>query len=96
MLVSPKQTKKIRGRIKDLTHITNDDLKNADGFITVFKKFKAWIGTGDNCMLSWGNSDISVLYENLNRYNMLDEIYVIKNFCDAQLLCQKAVDISLT
>ena len=95
-LVSPKQTKKIRGRIKDLTHITNDDLKNADGFITVFNQFKAWVGTGDNCMLSWGNSDITVLYENLKRYDLLEEIYILKNFCDAQLLCQKAVDIPLT
>ncbi len=95
--VSPKQTKKLRGRIKDLTHITNDDLKNADGFVSVFKKLKAWIGTEqDNCMLSWGNSDISVLYQNLKRYNMLDEIYIIKNYCDAQQLCQKAVDIPLT
>ena len=95
-LVSPKQTKKIRGRIKDLTHITNDDLKNADGFVTVFKRLKAWIGTGDNCMLAWGNSDISVLYENLKWYNMTDEIYIIKNYCDAQLLCQQALNIPLT
>jgi DNA polymerase III, epsilon subunit and related 3''-5'' exonucleases len=95
--VAPKQTKKLRGRIKELTHITNDDLKNADGFVKVFDKFKAWIGADqDNCMLSWGNSDISVLYENLNRYKMLDEIYVIKNYCDAQLLCQKAADVPLT
>ena len=34
-LVSPKQTRKIRGRIKDLTHITNDDLKNADNTFAV-------------------------------------------------------------
>ena len=95
--VAPKQTKKLRGRIKELTHITNDDLKNADGFVKVFGKLKAWIGTEqDNCMLSWGNSDISVLYKNLKRYNMLDEIYVIKNYCDAQLLCQKAADVPLT
>lgn len=94
-LVSPKQTKKIRGRIKDLTHITNDDLKNADGFVTVFKRLKAWIGPGDNCMLAWGNSDISVLYENLKWYNMIDEIYIIKNYCDAQQLCQQAKGISL-
>ena len=94
-LVSPKQTRKIRGRIKDLTHITNDDLKNADGFVTVFKRLKAWIGTGDNCMLAWGNSDISVLYENLKWYNMTDEIYIIKNYCDAQQLCQQAKGISL-
>ena len=94
--VAPKQTRKLRGRIKELTHITNDDLKNADGFITVFRKLKAWIGKEeDNCMLSWGNSDITVLYENLKRYNLLDEIYVIKHYCDAQLLCQKAADISL-
>lgn len=95
-LVSPKQTRKIRGRIKDLTHITNDDLKNADGFITVFKRLKTWIGTGDNCMLAWGNCDITVLYQNLKWYNMLDEIYILKKYCDAQQLCQQALGIPLT
>ncbi len=95
--VNPKHTKKLRGRIKELTHITNEDLKNAGGFISVFHRLKEWIGTTeDNCMLSWGNADITVLYENLERYRMLDEIYVIKHYCDAQLLCQKAMDIPLT
>ena len=76
--VNPKHTKKLRGRIKELTHITNEDLKNAGGFISVFNRLKEWIGTTeDNCMLSWGNADITVLYENLERYRMLDEIYVI-------------------
>lgn len=95
--VNPKQTKKLRGRIKELTHITNDDLKNAGGFTSAFRQLKEWIGTDeDNCMLSWGNADIMVLYENLERYRMIDEIYLIKHFCDAQLLCQKAADISLS
>ncbi len=95
-LIKPKVTKKLKGRIKELTHITNDDVKNAEGFISVYDKFKAWIGTDDdNCLMSWGNSDILVLYENLNYYKMLNDIYVIKNFCDAQLLCQQALEISL-
>lgn len=94
--VSPKVTKKLRGRIKELTHISNDDLRDAVGFISVYNHLKTWIGSDEeNCMLSWGNADIMVLYENLKYYNMLDDIYVIQRFCDAQLLCQKAVDISL-
>lgn len=95
--VNPRQTKKLRGRIKELTHITNEDLKKADGFVTVFRRFKEWIGAeDDNCMLSWGNADILVLYKNLERYGMLSDIYIIRNYCDAQLLCQKAVDVSLS
>ena len=94
--VNPKVTKKLRGRIKELTHISNDDLKNAGSFVSVFRRFAAWIGEEDNCMLSWGNADIVVLYENLERYEMLDEIFVIRNFCDAQLMCQQAMDIPLT
>ena len=27
---------------------------------------------------------------------MIDEIYIIKNYCDAQLLCQQALNIPLT
>lgn len=93
--VKPKITKKLRGRIQELTHISNNDLKSANGFVAAYNHLKEWIGDGDNCMLSWGNADIAVLYENLKHYDMLDDIYVIKNFCDAQLMCQKAAGISL-
>ena len=95
--VRPKFTRRLRGRIMELTHISNDDLRGAVGFMTAFRQLKEWIGhEDDNCMLSWGNADILVLYENLKRYDMLDEIYVIRHFCDAQLLCQQAVGIPLT
>lgn len=94
--VSPKFTRRLRGRIKELTHISNDDLKKAPGFLTAFRQFRKWLGDEDNCMLSWGNSDIQVLYENLERYDMLDEIYAIRHYCDAQLMCQMAMDIPLT
>ena len=93
--VKPKITRKLRGRIRELTHISNDDLKSASGFAAVYNRLKEWIGSGDNCMLSWGNADIAVLYENLKHYDMLDDIYVIQNYCDAQLMCQKAAGISL-
>ena len=95
--VSLRATKKLKGRIRDLTHISNDDLKNASGFPAVFARFKEWIGAAeDNCMMSWGNGDIMVLHENLKYYGMPDEIYVIRHYCDAQLMCQKAADVSLT
>lgn len=94
--VKPKVTKRLSGRIQELTHISNSDLKSAGGFVSVYSRLKEWIGAGENCMMSWGNADIIVLYENLKYYDMLDEIYVIKNYCDAQLMCQKAVGISLT
>lgn len=96
-LVKPQVTKKLKGRIKELTHITNDELKNAEGFVSVYGKLKKWIGEDeDNCLLSWGNADVLVLYENLNHYKMLNDIYVIRHFCDAQLLCQQALEISLS
>ncbi len=95
-LVKPKCAKKIRNRIEELTHISNDALKSAEGFVTVYNKFETWVGADDdNCLFSWGNCDLSVLYENLKHYDMLDSIYVIKHFCDAQLLCQKFCDISV-
>lgn len=94
--VKPNVTKKLRGRIQELTHISNDDLKSASSFVSAYNRLKEWIGSEDNCMLAWGNADIMVLYENLKHYDMLDDIYVIKNYCDAQLMCQKAADIPLT
>ncbi|MBP3414859.1 MAG: exonuclease [Clostridia bacterium] len=92
-LIRPNHHKKLTGRVKRITNITNDDVKAGKGFVAAFSDFEKWVGDGENCFMSWGTGDILVLMENLKYYGMTDRLSVMKNYCDAQVLCQQALDI---
>ena len=63
MLVTPTIGKKLNSRIKALTNITNEELKDAHNtFADVSEKFGEFLG--DSVLLTWGNSDIHALMEN--------------------------------
>ncbi len=67
--VKPHYYKKMHSRIRDLTGITNDILKDAPDFPTAFKSFMDFCGT-DFATVTWGESDIPVLKENLTAHQM--------------------------
>ena len=43
-LIKPVISKKLRSRIKNLTHITNDDIKGGKPFSAVMADFENWVG----------------------------------------------------
>lgn len=92
-LIKPMHHKKLTGRVKRLTNITNDDVRSGISFTDAFANFEKWVGKDENCFMSWGTGDILVLLENLKFYSMTDRISLIKNYCDAQALCQMALEI---
>ena len=47
-LVKPKIEKKLRGRVKTLTNISNEDVAEADGFEMVCERFTEWVGDIEN------------------------------------------------
>lgn len=55
---------KLHHRVKELTKITPDELKNAEPFTNVFPDFLAWCGE-PFCFLIWGLDDIAILRQNL-------------------------------
>ena len=67
--IRPSIHRVIHHHVRKLLPFTKNELKNAPDFRTVIRQFKDWCGP-DARLISWGNSDISVLQSNLERYGM--------------------------
>lgn len=76
--------KKLRGKVKQLTHITNDEIRQGEPFTKVMSEFKAWIGDEENVILTWGDGDIRVLIENYRYLNGLQVLPFLTNYMDIQ------------
>ena len=61
-LVRPPVGKKLSGKIKTLTNLTNEDLATGLQFMQVMSQFKKWMGKA--ILMTWGTSDILALIEN--------------------------------
>ncbi len=82
--------RKLRGSVKRLTNLTNDDISSGIPFTKAFSMFKTWIGDIDNTVvLTWGDSDIRVLLDNYSYLNGLKRIPFLKHYCDMQKYYQK-------
>ena len=55
-LVRPQVGKKISGKIRTLTSITNEELEGGLQFMQVTSRFRKWVGSA--VLLTWGTSDI--------------------------------------
>ena len=92
MLVTPTIGKKLNSRIKALTNITNEELKDAHNtFADVSEKFGEFLG--DAVLLTWGNSDIHALMENYGYYFGDDRPPYLTKYCDLQIYCEFALGV---
>lgn len=90
MLITPKIGKKLSGRVKELTHLTNEDLADGADFISVAKAFTRFVG--DSVVMTWGTSDIHALIDNYMYYTGNRRIPFLTRYCDLQEYCERAVD----
>ncbi|MCH5169976.1 MAG: exonuclease domain-containing protein [Oscillospiraceae bacterium] len=90
--ICPVASKKIRARIKELTHIENDDLVNANPFKTVMADFADWCGE-DFAILTWGDSDIRTLVSNYKYFGKLHDVFFIERYADIQKYCQEFINM---
>ena len=72
-LVAPKHYVKIHPRIRRITGITQEDLVDAPGFPEALEQFIAWCGE-DYVLLTWGGDDISVFRQNLDFFDVKEEL----------------------
>lgn len=86
--------KKLRGNIKRLTNITNEDLKSGIVFTKAMSKFRDWIGSEENVVLTYGDGDIRVLIENFKYLNGIDKIPFLTNYVDVQSYIQRILSVS--
>lgn len=86
-IIKPVLSKKLRSRIKNLTHISNDDIKAGKPFSTVISDFEKWVGD-DAVVLSWGDTDIRTLLTNMKCFLNKEDINFIRKYADLQSYCQ--------
>lgn len=90
--ICPVASKKIRSRIKELTHIENDDLVNANSFKTVMNDFAAWCGE-NFVILTWGDTDIRTLISNYKYFGKMHDVCFIERYADLQKYCQGFINM---
>lgn len=83
-LIRSQIGKKLRGSVKQLTHITNEDLNNGIPFTKALSQLRHWIGNRDNVVLTWGDGDIRVLIENCRYLNGIEIVPFLSNYADVQ------------
>ncbi|MBQ7545639.1 MAG: exonuclease domain-containing protein [Clostridia bacterium] len=83
-LIRSQIGKKLRGSVKQLTHITNEDLDNGIPFTKAVSQFRRWIGSRDNTVITWGDGDIRVLIENCRYLNGIEIVPFLSNYTDLQ------------
>lgn len=89
-LVRPQVGKKISGKIKTLTSITNEELEKGLQFMQVMSQFKKWMG--DALLLTWGTSDILTLIENCHYFYGSNRIPFLRRYMDLQDYCQQCME----
>ena len=88
-LVRPQVGKKISGKVKTLTSITNEELTGGQRFMQVISRFRKW--AGDALLLTWGTSDILALIENCRYFCGSGRVPFLSRYADLQAYCERVL-----
>ncbi|MGN0538140.1 MAG: exonuclease domain-containing protein [Acutalibacteraceae bacterium] len=86
VLVRPQIGKKISGKIKNLTHLSNEELSEGRTFTSALSKFVKF--AGDSVIMTWGTSDILALMDNSQYYLTSNRLPFLKYYVDLQKYCE--------
>lgn len=94
VIIRSQLIKKLSGRVKNLTHISNEDMCSGVSFQRAVSDFIRWIG-GRNCVfMSWGNSDIRVLVDNFSMFCGMNSVPFLTQYVDLQKYCQEFIAVA--
>ena len=85
-VVQPQVGKKLSGKVKKLTNITEEELEQGIPFPLALERFKEFLQ--DAVLMTWGTSDILALMENCRCYMGQSQIPFLKKYVDLQVYCQ--------
>lgn len=89
--VKSSLSKKLRGRVKELTHITNEELRDQGRpFAEVMEQFSRWAGR-HSVILTWSTTDIFTLLDNCRTFLNLETIPFLDKYADLQKYVQDCV-----
>ena len=91
--IRPTVSKKLTSIVKNLTHITEEELSRGTDFRTAFARLAAWASEKPMALLTWSNTDLTVLLENLKYYQMGDTVSFITHYADIQPYCQRRLGL---
>lgn len=95
MLVRPQIGKRLSVKVKDLTHISNEELRDGGTtFTRVLSKFKKF--AGDSVLLTWGRTDIRTLIENNDYYLKTEKIDFLTKYADIQKYCAMCLNVDIS
>ena len=86
-LIRPQVGKKISGKIKSLTSITNEDLEGGLQFMQAVSRFGRW--SRGAVVMTWGTSDVLALIENCRYFCGSDRIPSLSRYVDLQAYCEE-------
>lgn len=86
--------KRLRSSVKNLTHITNDDLKTGVPFIEAVRLFKNWMGDDKCIIMTWGDGDIRVFIENFRYLHGTETLSFMSYYEDVQRYFELANNLS--
>lgn len=91
VIIRSQLIKKLSGRVKNLTHISNEDMSSGVSFQRAIADFSKWIGGRKCIFMSWGNSDIRVLVDNFSMFCGMNTIPFLTQYVDLQKYCQQFI-----
>lgn len=94
VLIKSQLSNKLSGRVKNLTHISNEDMYGGISFQKAVSSFSKWLGDRDCVFLSWGNGDLRVMLDNLHFFCDVEGIPFIARYMDLQKYCQDFLKLS--
>jgi len=92
-VINPVVSKKLSQIVRDLTHITQEELEDMGGtFDEVMDAFGEWAGT-DAAVLTWSNTDLLVLMENYTFFRKTPTVPFMTYYADIQPFCQRRMGV---
>lgn len=94
VLIRSQLSNKLSGRVKNLTHISNEDMYGGVSIHKAVSDFSKWVEGKDCVFMSWGNGDLRVMLDNLRFFCDIDGIPFITRYVDLQKYCQQHLKLS--
>jgi len=92
-LVRPQIGRRLQGRVKRLTNLTNEEINTGDFFQVVIEQFGDWIGEEPTTVLTWADGDIRTLISNYRYYFGTSVLPFNGRYADLQKYCQSFIDV---
>ena len=92
VIIHPVVGKRLQSRVKNLTHLTNEDVSRGVPFREAVKRFAAWLGEEENTFLTWGDGDVRTLIKNCEFFLNAPQLSFMDNYADLQSYCQGFTD----